>query len=165
MKKQTLQEQISRIKGMMGIQEEMEDATGDKFNRTHFDSPSDYPQEEESNDFLNKVKGFFNDMYYPEMMNDIQLIPSKKNPDEIILIYKDGEKFDIDELEMDFNVEEKEEFSDSYDTNRPHRKYSEFDDIEADHYSYIITPKSEDVPEIPGFEGTMDSLNNLGIRK
>lgn len=68
MKKQTLNEDISRIKGMMRkLNEEMEDATGDMFNRTSFDSPSDYPQDEE---YMLDVEGV--KKYLHEVANQVE---------------------------------------------------------------------------------------------
>lgn len=89
---------------------------------------------EEANALVKDLQAFFKDLYAPGSEELINMEYYPEADGSVVLFYKSGERFDTDELESEFDVEEKTE---SYDYSRDPSK----SDMQQDFY-YVIRRKA-----------------------
>lgn len=136
MKKQNLNEEVSRIKSMMGLTEarhdEYQEHAENVMRHWRGTQLADYQSVREilkngGDGVINKIAEWVIDYYVKGSRMDSYVNLKDLGNDKVSLVFLDGCKFDYDDMEYDFDVEEEEFYED-----------------QGYFFEYIISPKDVD---------------------
>lgn len=157
--KKTLNEEVSRMKYMMGLSkkkyDEYQDHAEDIANHWHGTQLADYQSVKEilekgGDGLINKIAEWVIDYYVKDSKMDSHVNLKDLGDNKVSLVYLDGCLFDYDDMKFDFDVKEEEYAVD-----------------QGYFFEYIISPKDvdpsdDDIFNGPGMEGGISYGNSGG---